>query len=106
MMTNVGTMGIRTLKRIVCIPLMVLIGIIQAIGIILTAISAVVFKTISVLMIFVTLLLLIFGLFTWTQTLIVVLICVSMFWIPEGIALVILGMTFVQAKLRDFLDQP
>ena len=40
------------------------------------------------------------------QTLVVVLICVSMFWIPEGIALVILGMTFVQAKLRDFLDQP
>ncbi len=106
MMTNVGAIGIRTLKWIVCIPLMVLIGIMQAVGIVLTAISAVVFKTISALMIFGTLLLLIFGLFTWTKTLVVVLICVSMLWIPEGIALVILGMTFAQAKLRNFLDQP
>ena len=104
MMTNVGVIGIRTLKWIVCIPLMVLIGIIQAVGIVLTAISAVVFKTISALMIFVTLLLLVFGLFTWIQTLVVVLISVSMFWLPEGIALVVLGLTFIQAKLRDVLD--
>ena len=106
MMTNVGTMGIRMLKWIICIPLMIVIGIVQAVGIVITAISAVVFKTISALMIFGTLLLLIFGLFTLVQTLVVVLICVSMFWIPEGIALVIFGMTFVQAKLRDILDQP
>ena len=98
--------GVRMLKWIFCIPLMVLIGIIQAVGAVLTAISAVIFKTISSLMIFVTLLLLIFGLFTWTQTLVVVLIGVSMFWIPEGIALVLFGLTFVQAKLRDILDQP
>ena len=104
MMTNVGTMGIHILKWIVCIPLMALIGIIQAVGIVLTAISAVVFKTISALMIFGTLLLLIFGLFTWAQTLVVVLICVSMFWIPEGIALVIFGLTFVQAKLKDIVE--
>ena len=106
MMINVGAKGIRILTWIVCIPLMVLIGIIQAVGTVLTAISAVVFKTISSLMIFVTLLLLVFGLFTWTQTLVVVLIGVSMFWLPEGIALVVLGLTFVQAKLRDVLDQP
>ena len=106
MMTNAGVWGIRALKWIVCIPLMILIGIIQAVGTVLTAISAVVFKTISALMVFVTLLLLVFGLFTWTQTLVVVLIGVSMFWLPEGIALVVLGLTFVQAKLRDILDQP
>ncbi len=106
MLRILGVRRNRILRWIVCIPLMILIGIIQAVGAVLTAISAVVLKTISSLMIFVTLLLLIFGLFTWTQTLVVVLIGVSMFWIPEGIALVLFGLTFVQAKLRDILDQP
>ena len=104
MMTNIGTRGSRILTWIVCVPLMALIGIVQAVGAVLTAISAVVFKTISALMIFVTLLLLAFGLFTWIQTLTVVLIGVSMFWIPEGIAVVVLGLTFVQAKLRDLIE--
>ncbi len=104
MMTNIGTRGIRMLTWIVCVPLMVLIGIVQAVGTVLAAISVVVFKAISALMIFVTLLLLAFGLFTWMQTLTVVLIGVSMFWIPEGIAVVVLGLTFVQAKLRDVVE--
>ena len=94
----------RVLTWIVCIPLMILIGSLQAVGTVLTAISAIVFKTISSLMIFVTLLLLAFGLFTWAQTLLVVLISVSIFWLPEGIALVVLGLTFIQSKLRDLLD--
>ena len=106
MLRILGVRRNRMLRWVVCIPLMILIGIIQAVGAVLTAISAAVLKTISSLMIFVTLLLLIFGLFTWTQTLVVVLIGVSMFWIPEGIALVLFGLTFVQAKLRDILDQP
>lgn len=104
MMTNIGTRGIRILTWFVCVPLMVLIGIVQAIGTVLAAISAVVFKAISALMIFVTLLLLAFGLFTWIQTLTVILIGVSMFWIPEGIAVIVLGMTFIQAKLRDVIE--
>ena len=106
MLRILGVRRNRILRWIVCIPLMILIGIIQAVGAVLTAISAVVLKTISSLMIFVTLLFLIFGLFTWTQTLVVVLIGVSIFWIPDGIVLVLLGLTFVQAKLRDMLDQP
>jgi len=106
MMTNFEVKGFRMLRWIVCIPLMALIGIVQAVGTVLTAISAVVLKTISLLMIFVTLLLLAFGLFAWTQTLVVVLIGVSMFWLPEGIALVVLGLTLVQAKLRDIFDCP
>ena len=105
MMTNVGTRGIRILTWIVCIPLMILIGIVQTVGTVLTAVSAVVLKTISSLLIFVTLLLLVFRLFTWTQTLVVVLISVSIFWLPEGIALAVLGLTFIQAKLRDKLDR-
>ena len=83
---------------------MVLIGIIQAVGIILTAISAVVFKTISVLMIFVALLLLIFGLFTWMQTAVVILIGMSMFWLSEGIALAVYALAFAQAKLLDLMN--
>ena len=95
---------IRVVKWLVCVPLMILIGIIQAVSTILMAISAVVFKTFSSLMIFVTLLLLIFRLFTWMQTGVVVLIAVSMFWLPEGIALVVYGLCFAQAKLMDILD--
>ena len=104
MMTTTEMWWIRVIKWLVCVPLMVLIGILQAVGTVLTAISAIVFKTISALMIFATLLLLIFGLFTWMQTTVVVLIGVSMFWLPEGIALVVYGLCFVQAKLRDILD--
>jgi len=103
-MTMIETSGIRVLKWLVCIPLMIMIGIIQAAGIILTAISAVVFKTISVLMIFVTLLLRIFGLFTWMQTAVVFLIGMSMFWLSEGIALVMYALAFVQAKLLDLMN--
>ena len=103
-MRMVEVWSIRVVKWLVCVPLMVLIGIIQAIGIVLMAISAVVFKAISSLMIFVTLLLLIFGLFTWIQTGVVVLIAVSMFWLPEGIALGVYGLCFAQAKLRAVLD--
>ena len=103
-MRMVEVWSIRVVKWLGCVPLMVLIGIIQAIGIVLMAISAVVFKAISSLMIFVTLLLLIFGLFTWIQTGVVVLIAVSMFWLPEGIALGVYGLCFAQAKLRAVLD--
>ena len=103
-MRMIEVWSLRVLKWLVCIPLMILIGIIQAVGTVLMAISAVVFKTISSLMIFVTLLLLIFGLFTWMQTGVVVLIAVSMFWLPEGIGLVVYGLCFAQAKLRDILD--
>ena len=106
MMITVEARVIRILKWLVCIPFMILIGILQAVGIVLTAVSAVVFKAISSLMIFVTLLLLAFGLFTWMQTAVVILIGVSMFWLPEGIALIVFGLAFVQAKLRDILDRP
>ena len=93
------------LRMLVCIPLMILVGIVQAVGIVLTAISAIVLKTIGVLMIFVTVLLLIFGMFTWAQTLVVLLIGASMFWVPEGLGLALLGLTFVQAKLMDLMDR-
>ena len=95
----------RVLRMLVCIPLMILVGIVQAVGIVLTAISAIVLKTIGVLMIFVTVLLLIFGMFTWAQTLVVLLIGASMFWVPEGLGLALLGLTFVQAKLMDLMDR-
>ena len=104
MMTNIGTRGIRILTWFVCVPLMVLIGIVQAVGTVLAAISAVFFKAISTLMVFVSLILLVFGLFTWMQTLTVIMIGVSMFWIPEGIAIIVLGLSFIQAKLRDLIE--
>ena len=81
-----------------------LIGVIQAVGTILTAMSAVILKGISAVMIFVTVLLLIFGLFSWTKTLIVLLIAGSMFWVPEGMAAVVLGLSYVQGMLMDLMD--
>ena len=105
MRTNaIGTWFIRIVVRIACILLMLVIGAVQAIGTILMAISAVILKSISAVMIFVTVLLQIFGLFTWDKTLIVLLIAGSMFWAPEVMSLVVLGLAVMQAKLRDVLD--
>ena len=101
---NVGKGITRIIIRLIGIALMVVIGAVQAVGTILTAMSAVILKGISVLMIFVTVLLLVFGLFTWMKTLVVLLIAGSMFWVPEGMAAVVLGLTFVQGKIRDYID--
>ena len=64
----------------------------------------VILKGISAVMIFVTVLLLIFGLFYWTKTLIVLLIAGSMFWVPDFLAAAIFGLSAVQAKLMDLMD--
>ena len=99
---------LRSLKngmvRFAGILLMVLIGIVQTVGIMITAISTVVLKTISTVILFVTVLLLAFGLFTWGRTIIVAVICASMFWLPEGIGLIIMGLSVVQVKVMDMVD--
>ena len=104
MANRITTGSIHILTRVICIPLMILIGIIQAVGTVLTAMSAVILKTISVVMLFITLLLLLFGLLPWMKVLVIILIAVSMFWIPEGLGLVVLGLTAAQVKLRDMMD--
>ena len=101
---NVGRWIIRAFIRLIGFTLMLMIGVVQAVGTILTAMSAVILKGISAVMIFVTVLLLIFGLFSWTKTLIVLLIAGSMFWVPEGMAAVVLGLSYVQGMLMDLMD--
>ena len=102
--SSVGRWITRVFIRLVGITLMLVIGVIQAVGTILTAMSAVILKGISAVMIFVTVLLLIFGLFSWTKTLIVLLIAGSMFWVPEGMAAIVLGLSYVQARVMDLMD--
>ena len=92
------------LIRFVGIILMVLIGILQTVGIMITAISAVVLKAVSAIMLFTTVLLLVFGLFTWGRTLLVTLICASMFWLPEGMSLIVLALGVLQGKVMDIVD--
>lgn len=94
----------RAFIRLFGIILMLVIGVIQAVGTILTAMSAVILKSISAVMIFVTVLLLIFGLFSWTKTIIVLLIAGSMFWVPDLLAAAIFGLSAMQAKLMDLMD--
>ena len=101
---SVGRWITRVFIRLVGITLMLVIGVIQAVGTILTAMSAVILKGISAVMIFVTVLLLIFGLFSWTKTLIVLLIAGIMFWVPDLLAAAILGLSAMQAKLMDLMD--
>ena len=84
--------------------LMILIGILQTVGIMITAISAVVLKAVSAVMLFVTVLLLVFGLFTWGRTLVVAVICASMFWLPEGMSLIVLTLGVLQGKVMDMVD--
>ena len=102
--SSVGRWITRVFIRLVGITLMLLIGVIQAVGTILTAMSAVILKGISAVMIFVTVLLVIFGLFSWTKTLIVLLIAGIMFWVPDLLAAAILGLSAMQAKLMDLMD--
>ena len=102
--SSVGRWITRVFIRLVGITLMLVIGVIQAVGTILTAMSAVILKGISAVMIFVTVLLLIFGLFSWTKTLIVLLIAGSMFWVPDLLAAAIFGLSAMQAKLMDLMD--
>ena len=51
-----------------------------------------------------TVLLLVFGLFTWERTLVVAVICVSMFWLPEGMSLIVLALGVLQGKVMDMVD--
>lgn len=102
--SSVGRWITRVFIRLVGITLMLVIGVIQAVGTILTAMSAVILKGISAVMIFVTVLLLIFGLFSWTKTLIVLLIAGIMFWVPDLLAAAIFGLSAMQAKLTDLMD--
>jgi hypothetical protein len=99
--SSVGRWITRVFIRLVGITLMLVIGVIQAVGTILTALSVVILKGISAMMIFVTLLLLIFGLFSWTRTLVVLAIAGSMFWVPEVLAATVLGLSVVQARLMN-----
>ena len=103
-MENVGMCVARIILRIGGLALILMIGAVQAVGTILTAICAVILKSISALMIFATLLFLIFGLFTWTRTLVVLAIAGCMFWVPEFLAAFILGLSAIQAKLMNLLD--
>lgn len=102
--SSVGRWITRVFIRLVGITLMLVIGVIQAVGTILTAMSAVILKGISAVMIFVTVLLLIFGLFSWTKMLIVLLIAGIMFWVPDLLAAAIFGLSAMQAKLMDLMD--
>ena len=99
-----GTWFIRIVDRIACISLMLVIGAVQAIGTVFTAISAIILKSISAVMTFVTVMLQIFGLFPWDKTLIVLLIATGMFWGAEVMGIVIIGVAIVQEKLRDVVD--
>ena len=106
MKTNTaGTWMIRAIIRIVAVALMLVIGTVQAIGTILTALSAVILKSISAVMIFVTVLLQMFGLFTWDKTVVVLLIAGSMFWVPEGLGIIVMGLSFIQFKLRELFNK-
>ena len=101
---SVGMRVARLVLKTMCLTLMLVIGAVQAVGTILTALSVVILKGISAMMIFVTLLLLIFGLFSWTRTLVVLAIAGSMFWVPEVLAATVLGLSVVQARLMNLMD--
>ena len=101
---RVGTGIARLFVRLMSVVLMIAIGAVQAVGTILTALSALVLKGISVLMISVTILMLIFGLFSWTKTLVVLGIAGCMFWLPEFLAAVVFGLAAAGAKLLHYMN--
>ena len=79
--------------------LIVLIGVIQAIGTIFVGIGAVVLKPVAILMIASACLLAILAQFPWKDALSVFVISTVLFWIPEVAALLLVVLTAVQGKI-------
>ena len=87
------------LLRIAGRILIVLIGVIQAVGTIFVGISAVVLKPVAVLMIAAAALLAILAQFPWKDALPVFAVAAVTFWLPEIAALLLVALTVIQGKI-------
>ena len=81
--------------------LIVLIGVIQAIGTIFVGIGAVVLKPVAILMIAAAGLLAILAQFPWKDALPVFVVSTVLVWLPELFALTLVGLTVLQGRIAD-----
>ena len=91
----------RILTMIIGIPLVVLIGFIQVIGMMLVGIGIVVLKTLSVLLTAAAILLSAFGTFSGGSLLVVLFFGAVMFWLPEVVQFLLIGLAYIQGILLE-----
>ena len=91
----------RIARRVIGIIMIAVIGVIQAIGTILVGVGGVVLKAASVLMFAAAGILFLFTDFSGINAMIVGLTSAGMFWLPEVLALVLVGLTFLQGRIVD-----
>ena len=91
----------RTARRVLGILMITVIGVIQAIGTLLVGVGGIVLKVAAILMFGAAGLFLFISDFSGMNTVAVIMISTVMFWLPELLALVLVGLAFLQGRIAD-----
>ena len=100
-MNTIHTQKSRTARRVLGIIMIAVIGVIQAVGTMLVGVGGIVLKAVSVLMFAAAGILFLFTEFSGLNAVIVALMSAVMFWLPELIALLLVGLEFLQGRIAD-----
>ncbi len=91
----------RTVRKVLGIIMIAVIGVLQAVGTFLVGIGAIVLKAAAVLIFGAAGLLFFISDFSGMNALAVILFSTVMFWLPELFALILVGLAFLQGKIAD-----
>ena len=101
MRTNTDMMITRRTKKAAGILLIAMICLIQAVGAMLIGVGMVVLKSVSTLMVTAGIILFATGSLSGSNLLSVILVSVLLFWLPDLMKLVLIGLAFLQGKIAD-----
>ena len=93
----------RKTKKAAGILLIAMIGLIQAVEAMLIGVGMIVLKSVSILMVTVGIILFAVDSFSGPNLLSVILVGAVLFWLPELMQLVLVGLAFLQGKIADTL---
>ncbi len=100
-MSTIRSQRYRTARRVLGIIMIAVLGVIQAVGTILVGVGGIVLKAVSVLMFAAAGILFFFADFSGLNAVVVALTSAVMFWLPELLALVLVGLAFLQGRIAD-----
>ena len=95
----------RILMRALCIPAIVIIGVVQLVGTVIVGISTIALKAVSILTVTAALLLFLTGSFGGGDLIVVISSGIVLFWLPELFRLLLAGITAAQAIAIDHLHR-
>ena len=93
------------LMRALCIPAIVIIGVVQLVGTVIVGISTIALKAVSILTVTAALLLFLTGSFGGGDLIVVISSGIVLFWLPELFRLLLAGITAAQAIAIDHLHR-